>query len=198
MRGRTLLTFTKESLSLEYPQTTSSSRPSTIVREIFVSSITLPTSSTSPQMSSPNLHASSSSSAPSNAWTNQTPSTTPLRYGGLSTGLKAAIAIGVIFVLLLFAGLGAFIFWYLRHSANRRKTNAEPTTEHNAEIAVIKYLKEMEDTSVPPYDIGNFDWGQRRGAVELESPISPYETVSDRAELEALRKKSMAPVEMEG
>ncbi|KAF8859051.1 hypothetical protein BDZ45DRAFT_368566 [Acephala macrosclerotiorum] len=149
-------------------------------------------------MSNPNSRPSSSSSASSNTSINQTPSPTPLRYSGLSTGLKAAIGIGVTFVLLLFAGLGAFIFWYCRRTARRKKENTESTTGNNGEIAAIMYPKEMEDTSVPPYDIGNFEFERMRRTAELDFPTSVAETMRDPAELEALRKKSMAPVEMEG
>jgi hypothetical protein len=39
---------------------------------------------------------------------------------------------------------------------------------------------------------------RRRRAAELEgSPVSPVEVVSERAELEALRVKGSAPVEMD-
>ncbi len=56
---------------------------------------------------------------------------------------------------------------------------------------------EMEDTSLPLDDEEKAELDRRRRAAELEgSPISAVEVPSERAELEALRERGNAPVEM--
>jgi hypothetical protein len=58
--------------------------------------------------------------------------------------------------------------------------------------------RELEDTSVALNDEEKAELERRRRAAELEgSPISPVEVASERAELEALRVKGNAPVEMD-
>lgn len=71
-------------------------------------------------------------------------------------------------------------------------------TGDNGEITAVTYPKEMEDTSMPPYDVGDFEFERMQRTADLESPTSPAKMASGMVELEALRKKSMAPVEMEG
>jgi hypothetical protein len=55
----------------------------------------------------------------------------------------------------------------------------------------------MEDTSLPLDDEEKAELERRRRAAELEgSPISAVEVPTERAELEALRERGNAPVEM--
>ncbi|KAF8854225.1 hypothetical protein BDZ45DRAFT_747768 [Acephala macrosclerotiorum] len=128
----------------------------------------------------------------------QTASPTPSGHSGLSTGSKAAIGIGATFGAVLFAAFGAFTFWYGKRSASRRSKAEGPVTGDKPELgAGVPRQKELA-ANVPLNEAERSELERRRRAVELDSssPLRPTDTVSERAELEALRERSTAPIEM--
>ncbi|KUJ11507.1 uncharacterized protein LY89DRAFT_674090 [Mollisia scopiformis] len=131
----------------------------------------------------------------------QTAAPTPSGHSGLSTGSKAAIGVGVTFGVLLFAAFGAFAFWYGKRAASRKNNDSGAITNDKAELGSgVPRRRELEDTSIPLNDEEKSELDRRRRAAELEagsSPISPVETVTERAELEALRERGNAPIEMD-
>jgi hypothetical protein len=141
---------------------------------------------------------SSANSTPTKSNTNFESQIPSVQKQGLSTGAKAGIGIGVTFGVILFAGFGAFTFWYGKRSATEKKDTGLPI-EDKAELGPgVPRRKELEDTSVPLNAKEKAELERRRRAAELEgSPISPVEIPSERAELEALREKGNAPVEMD-
>jgi hypothetical protein len=120
-------------------------------------------------------------------------------YGGLSNGAKAGMGIGVAVGALLFAGFGAFVFWYGKRIAPRKKKDDEPAmTDKPALGPGSPRSKDLEDTGVPLNPVDKAESETRRRAAEFKDiPMSPFEVPTERAELEALSKSGNALVEID-
>lgn len=107
------------------------------------------------------------------------------------------MSLGVLFL----AGFGAFTFWWGKRSEKRKRNGNETadTTMGKAELGPgAPRRRELADTSIPLTVEEKAELERRRRAAELEgSPISPVEVRTERAELEALRERGNAPVEMD-
>jgi hypothetical protein len=101
--------------------------------------------------------------------------------------------------VLLFVGFAAFAFWYGKRSATRKKKDGEPVITDRPELGPgTPRRKELEDTSLPLNAEEKEELERRRRAAELEgSPIGPVELPTERVELQALRDRDIAPVEMD-
>lgn len=105
------------------------------------------------------------------------------------------MAVGV----LLFAGFGAFAFWYGKRTATRKEKDDEPAMTDKPELGPgSPRPKDLKDTGVPLNAAEKAELKRMRRAAELKGiPISPFEVPTEREELEALRERSNAPVEMD-